>query len=283
MAEPTSISQADVQQSAAVPGLFPDTPRVVFERNPLVEVICQIRFPPILRIATEPPASFQESIRGRYPLFEEERRVSVVQGLPKEWEEVIQAGAQQSSAGVRYIFLTEDQNWRVHLTRDFLALTSMAYRRWDEFREHFDELISALLHVYTPSFYTRIGLRYRNVIRPTQLGLGDDCRWDQLLKSEIVAELGIPLIRDAVVTAKRELVLELTGDAKVAIRHGLIVVDETNGEQQYVIDADFFVDSRTETVDAQGYLDRFHREAGNFFRWCIDDRLYDAMQPRTAV
>lgn len=280
MAEPTSISQADVQQSAAVPGLFPDTPRVVFERNPLAEVICQLRFPPLLRIATEPPAVFQESIRRRYPLFEEDRSVSVAPGLPKELAEAIQA--QQSSAGVRYTFLTEDQNWRAHLTRDFLALTTTAYRRWDEFREHLDELISALLDAYTPSFYIRIGLRYRNVIRPTQLGLGDDCGWDQLLRSEIVAELGLPLIHDAVVEAKRELILGLTGDAKVAIRHGLTIVDETNGEQQFVIDADFFVDSRTETGDAQGYLDRFHREAGNFFRWCIRDRLHDALQPRTA-
>jgi uncharacterized protein (TIGR04255 family) len=43
---------------------FPeDSPRVIYGRNPLEQVICQIRFPTILKIDTELPAAFQEQIR----------------------------------------------------------------------------------------------------------------------------------------------------------------------------------------------------------------------------
>ena len=45
---------------------FPEVERVIYERNPLDEVICQLRFPAILKI-DEPPIAFQEQIRTRYP------------------------------------------------------------------------------------------------------------------------------------------------------------------------------------------------------------------------
>ena len=48
---------------------FPDTPRVIYNKNPLAEVICQLRFPSILLIDAGLPAGFQERIRAMYPLF----------------------------------------------------------------------------------------------------------------------------------------------------------------------------------------------------------------------
>ena len=49
---------------------FPESERVVFRRNTLAEVICQLRFPPILEIAAKDPAAFQEQIRAEYPLYQ---------------------------------------------------------------------------------------------------------------------------------------------------------------------------------------------------------------------
>ena len=42
---------------------FPVTKRIIYKKNPLVEVICQLRFPPILSIDTEIPARFQGAIK----------------------------------------------------------------------------------------------------------------------------------------------------------------------------------------------------------------------------
>ncbi|MCX6020148.1 MAG: TIGR04255 family protein, partial [Chloroflexi bacterium] len=49
--------------------LFPDSERVIYGRNPLVEVICQIRFPTILRISEGNLSDFQDKIRIEYPLY----------------------------------------------------------------------------------------------------------------------------------------------------------------------------------------------------------------------
>ena len=41
-------------------GVFPNSPRVIYERTPLRQVICQLRFRMILRVTAETPAVFQE-------------------------------------------------------------------------------------------------------------------------------------------------------------------------------------------------------------------------------
>ena len=47
---------------------FPEATRVIYHKNPLTDVICQLRFPPILKIDSEIPSLFQDTIREQYPL-----------------------------------------------------------------------------------------------------------------------------------------------------------------------------------------------------------------------
>jgi len=46
---------------------FPDAPRVIYQENPLVEVICQLRFPTILEISASEPALFREQYANSFP------------------------------------------------------------------------------------------------------------------------------------------------------------------------------------------------------------------------
>ena len=50
--------------------LFPPSPRVIYSKAPLVQVICQLRFPTLLSIESQPPVEFQERIRDHFPLLE---------------------------------------------------------------------------------------------------------------------------------------------------------------------------------------------------------------------
>lgn len=50
---------------------FPDTQNFVYENNPLAKVVCQLQFPPILKIDTELPSMFQDSIRDEYSSYSE--------------------------------------------------------------------------------------------------------------------------------------------------------------------------------------------------------------------
>jgi len=258
---------------------FPDVDRVVYERNPLEQVICQLRFPPILRIDSVVPADFQDWIRDQYPFFDEKAGLTaqpspeVLERLPAD---AINALFRPRKA---YEFRSDDQEWVLVLTKDFLALTSNNYVRWEEFAEHLVKPFEALNRSYAPAFFSRIGLRYQNVIQKTKLDLGD-ISWSQLLKPYISAELSLPGIADSIVEAAHNVVVKLDEyDSMVRIQHGLVQRVQ-DGEHCYLIDNDFFTERRTEVEDVWATLSFFNNRSRRLFRWCVEDELHNAMGPQ---
>src|SRR5438132_1497631 len=142
---------------------FPDSPRVIYAKNPLIEVVCQLRFPSILRIDSELPAAFQEKIRGAYPIFRENQITDLKIDLPPEIVQ-LSGGAIPASwrtGKVSYDFISADEQWKVGLTREFIALTTAKYERWEDFKAHLEAPLQAFIELYSPAFFSRIGLRYR--------------------------------------------------------------------------------------------------------------------------
>lgn len=73
--------------------------RQIFKRRQLLEVICQLRFPDILKIESTDPAEFQDRIRGEYPQYQkkvEQLPPQIVNGKP-----VPQGHGQQLSVHLR--------------------------------------------------------------------------------------------------------------------------------------------------------------------------------------
>ena len=67
---------------------FPITDRVSYSHNPLNQVVCQLRFPSILKIEATLPVDFQESIRHEFPIFQERQKQHDAQ-IPKELENAL--------------------------------------------------------------------------------------------------------------------------------------------------------------------------------------------------
>lgn len=256
------------------PAPFPEYQRVIYEKNPLEVVICQVRFPPVLKIDSELPAAFQEAVRADYPLFREASAVAPAADLPSEISKFL--GAMLLSPGRAYGFASEDGAWEVTLTRESLALTCKKYSRWEEFRTHLELPLESLRKQYNPAFFARVGLRYRDVIRKSLLGL-KDVAWGELLNSEIAGEFR-STVANFIENAAHQLILTLPREqARVTIQYGLAPVSE---EVCYVFDSDFSTSERTEINDAVPILNNFNRQAGRLFRWCIAERLHNAMGPR---
>ena len=264
---------------------FPDSPRVVYGKNPLHQVICQLRFPPILRIDSEIPAEYQEKIRQEYPIFQQQPLQP--EGLPpEEILRTIPPGIKEAlfhSSKTAYDFISEDELWTVRLTRDFLALTCRRYERWEQFQQHLTLPLETLLETYKPSFFSRIGLRYQNVIRPSMLGL-EGTKWADLLSPYIACELASPEVATSIQEAGHTIVVKLTDDRGVVrIQHGIVPPEDNGtGEAAYLIDNDFFVNQKigTEKENVWNILNQFKIRARRCFRWCITDRLHEAMEPR---
>ncbi len=255
--------------------LFPPSLRVIYDNAPLIQVICQLRFPSLLSIESKPPVDFQERIRGHFPLLEKVTNPLPVE-LPREIVQMIQA---QASA-ISYEFLTEDRSSTVTLTPESLALSTKNYKQWEHFREQLRVPLAALNDIYRPSFFSRIGLRYQDAIDRAVLGL-QDIPWSKLLRKDILGELALPQFETNLEqVANRTIRVSIPdGSGSLIMRHGLAELKERK-DICYMIDIDFFTEQKTEVENAENTLDHFNTMAGSAFRWFITDTLRDALGPR---
>lgn len=255
--------------------LFPHTDRVLYRRPPLVQVTCQLRFPPILRVEA-PPVDFQERVRKHFPLLERPVNFSLPQQLPAE---VLQAiTSQMGFPGWR--FLTEDRQTTIALSSESLVLTTTAYSRWEEFLNHLRPALAGLIAIYAPGYFSRVSLRYQDFIQREKIGL-DGVPWSSLLRRELLGEAAIPEIEQNLEQSSRLLRLRMPGDGGVfVLQHALAKpADNSQGPVGYIIDLDFAATAKTEVPYAEAALTKLHAHVRNAFRWCITDRLHAALDP----
>jgi uncharacterized protein (TIGR04255 family) len=262
---------------------LPESNRVVYSCNPLTEVTAQLRFPPILKIEAEAPAQFQDAIRGRYQSYREARPAGQLPAeLPPQVRNLIQ-GMGAAVGPVQHVFETQDRGSSVTLSRDSLTLKTTAYTRWEIYRAELEDARAAFEQIYRPAFYSRLGLRYVDVIRRSILGL-NDMPWSELLNAAIGGELSSPEFGESVDSAQRQLHCSLPGeDCFLWLRTGIPPEPGKVGpptERCFLIDCDFHTHGQTEINHVTTKLDTFNRASGNLFRWAIRDRLRDALQPQ---
>lgn len=258
---------------------FPPTDRVIYEKNPIQEVICQLRFPTVLAIGASAPAAYQDKIRRDYPMYSQEQT-----SLPKELSEIIaKLPVPKLGGGLVHRFLTADSKRYIALAPDSIALSESDYKRWEILRREIERAKLALEEIYSPAFYTRIGLRYRDVIDKEAIGLGA-IHWHDLFRDTLIGLLGDPVIGTQVdgIQTQVSIRLDEVPGAQATIRHGLIRAQQT-GKEVYVIDTDWFINERKESNEVIVLLDQFNRTLGNFFRWAISPQLRDALHPTELV
>jgi uncharacterized protein (TIGR04255 family) len=242
-----------------------------------VRFICQVRLPPILRIDTDVPARFQDLIRDEFPLVTEEN-VGLPPELPAEVSQLLRAALTSQAQRKTWRFGSADGGWSVALNRDFLALSTDAYTRWEVFRQRLVVLLESLKAEYRPAFYTRLGLRYQNVIARSDLGLVG-VPWSRLIEPHVAGPMGAPAIAEEIQEATSRILFRLPHDqGSVNLRHGT-GTREHDDEPIYLIDADFFSEDKAEVDNVFPRLDCFNQLATRLFRWCISDELHTAMGP----
>jgi uncharacterized protein (TIGR04255 family) len=261
---------------------FPVTKRIVYKKNPLVEVICQFRFPPILSIDTEIPAKFQEAIKSDYPLFKENAEILVrFPNIPNSIDGALAEKLELSPASINrknYEFLSSDENWKINLTREFLALSTKNYHRWEEFRSYLEKAFKPFLEIYSPLYFSRIGLRYKDIINRSELNLGDTA-WSDLLKPYILGILTDTVVGPNISGITNVTEIKLNDEqSKVRITSGLVEEAQTK-EKAFMIDSDFFTEQKTTIEESLAKLDFFNQRGNRLIQWCITEKLHIAMEP----
>ncbi len=136
----------------SVADLFPEYPRIELREPPLELVVCQVQFPPVFALTTQPPSDFQTLVAKEYPI-----------GGQVEDVMELQAATGQKFAtrlGGAWSFQDKDSLWTVTLNPNFLALEAKRYRNFAEFKSRFASVLGHARSVYPIELRTRLGLRY---------------------------------------------------------------------------------------------------------------------------
>jgi uncharacterized protein (TIGR04255 family) len=238
-------------------------------RSPLSEVICQVRFPAILRIDSEQPAAFQEHVRKYFPQLEIERGLTV-EGSP------LQAEPPTTQAQPRiFRFSTADDAATLSLTTNFVAVSTTAYRHWQEFAEWVQLAVDALCAVYEPTYARRVGLRYINRITRENTGADSVPELLDILREPLTSVLREPAL-EIQSSMQCQLLLPVDEDEQLSLRTGFV-----NGDNPaFMLDLDYFTeDQQIPLQDVLPLCHRYHELVYRAFRWCIKDTQLACFAP----
>ncbi len=256
--------------------MFSREERCIYRKNPITEVICQLRFPEILSIGANLPVDFQEAIREEFPRYSarQESPAPKLTGAPGNLR------LENQPKVTNYQFASADGTWRVNLTGTFISLACSRYTCWEDFAAKLDKPLAAFIRIYKPAWFDRVGLRYVNAVSRKSLDLeGTPFRelisgcWLGILTEEDMAESAASRC-----TVDTEFALRGGCRAKIHAGPGLL---KRNGQQdpevRFIFDQDLYMPGKLELNLAAGALQTLHSQSWSIFRGAITDTLHEAM------
>lgn len=251
--------------------MFSREKRCHYHNSPLIDVICQLRFPRILTINVNAPAEFQEQIRKHYPQYNTTTETPMPQNP-----------GQAQMPIVNHRFSSQDGIWHINLTCDTIAFSTRAYTGWEDFAERLDGPLAAFIQIYKPAYFERVGLRYMNFFSRKKLGL-DGTPFRDMFAPEylgLMSDESLPensFNRNTVDTD-----FDIGNGCRVQLHAGPGLVN-INGKQanevHFILDCDYYTTGNIPVNYSVGALQTLHGKSYPLFRGAITERLHNAMEP----
>ena len=186
---------------------------------------------------------------------------------------------------INYTFLSADGRWKLNLTRDFIALSTIRYSGWEEFARHLDKPLAAFIKLYHPAYFQRVGLRYVNIISREKLGL-ENIPWTELIAPAYTGPLGEGDVREEnFAGCNLDFTLKLDSSCHAKIHAGPNKVKSSlpgaavDPEMKFVFDMDLFMGGDTPCTLSAAALETLHGHATRIFEGAVTDTLRSAMDP----
>jgi uncharacterized protein (TIGR04255 family) len=246
---------------------------------PLVKVIAQLRFPPVLSIGQDAyMAAFQEHVRGRYPVLRPEMNIEAIIG-PE--------GVQQQTTRVWRFHDVED-DWSVVLSTGFVALETKRYTSRDDFIRRLGEVFDALNGMADPKpvvVSDRLGVRYVNRLT----GADATDRLQDLIRPEMYGPLTMAMpVGMEFVASIGQAHFRLDGPQMQA-RWGKLPADAAFlpdvppvSEPSWMLDIDVFFDGQSPFEPTASTKAAAHasNHAYRFFHWAMQPNFIDERRVR---
>jgi uncharacterized protein (TIGR04255 family) len=264
---------------------LPETPHVVFENPPLALALCQVQFANVLNVANPGfVAPFQQAIQELYPIAGQAEQVQIELGLAPG-----DVGVRGQARSQQWRFTDDTDDWTVVLTPNFVALETRAYEDFKVFLTRLRQVLDAVTRHIRPPFVTRIGLRYIDEIRQT------DLPGSSVVRQELLGPLASLNISKYAELSMQELILRFPKSRGINIHHGLFpngtTVTPRSGETApeglfYLLDFDVFREFRPVQKQAMNpetickHVAEYNKTIYQLFRWFVTDEYISTLEVR---
>lgn len=228
---------------------LPDFTKTTFNRNFIKTAVCEIRFPILLELENTPPKAFQKTFRRKYPNFAVRTSIN------------LQVGDQKKENF--YVFSSLDKVWTISIKSSSISIETNKYTSFTEFLDRFTELLPEANKFIDSPIYTRVGLRFIDVIPKN---LTDIDGW---IKKELLnpfSQIGEPTMFWSAVKGKSE-------HGNFTFQYG---VQETN-QSEVILDFDFFVEN-IEVKQVTETLKKLHQDSLKLFHWSIEEKSFSYLK-----
>jgi uncharacterized protein (TIGR04255 family) len=244
-------------EKRALPFL-PALPPARYARNFLRQVVCELRFPTLFELnSSTPNAQFATAIRKSYPHHSHQIADMAVNGDSIERIHT-------------HIFKSKNLDWSVTLRSTALTLEASNYTSFSDFTDRINSLLDIASGVIDSDFFTRIGLRYINII-PMSLVDGNTESFRGWVRESLVAAL-----IDDDLGMLNEYSGRLAGKAEFGgflFMHG-VGYHPTKRTPEYFLDFDFWRDN-VEIKDTIDTITTLHSNQFSMFRWALGPRAQE--------
>ncbi|MEJ6475979.1 TIGR04255 family protein [Pseudoalteromonas piscicida] len=255
---------------------FESKPRVKFQKNPLIEVASELVFvSPVEDMEQgEKLVSLHTKIKDKLPLFKKAKSVAL------HVDTKDQSVSQVES--VLYEFASLDETVKVFIEPEKLTFLTSDYQSKEEFFSYIDYVYEALRSLELTNPIKRVALRYKDVIRRSQLGNEFiNTEWSELIRESLISIFKDNDLIENILGTQSNFTIKLNGidrNAKMSAQYGVVEHNETK-EQCFMIDSEFYTDGVFEYDTASKFLQEANIKARDFFQWCIKPKLYEALEP----
>jgi uncharacterized protein (TIGR04255 family) len=225
----------------------PQVARRHYSRNFIRQAVCELRFPTIFEIDDRrPPQVFWNAVRRT---FQTHDLISKVNLSPAKVEH-----------GNAHRFTTPKGRWTAILRNSSVSLETFQYNSFEDFEENLRVIVNAASQMIDSEFYTRIGLRYINLL-PIEGGGVDG--W---VNPVLIAPLATGVLGDS-----SEFAGQVRGNTACGgyyFQHGIGVDQAASASKGYVLDFDFYCDD-VPVANAWETIRALHSEEHSLFRWAL--------------
>jgi len=240
-----------------------------YKKNFISAVIFRVDFSPILHLQEKISPDYQESIRDRFPKFEQrdvvEHTVHMAD-IEKKEEKVFYK---------EWSFYNMDKSIKVTAHYNWLAVEFFRYSTFPNFRETVAWVYEKFESFYKPLVCTRIGLRYINSIT---LPEGHPLEWSNFLAEPIACGIEKFPEREDLARAMSQFLLK-RDDHAVLVNFGMPNREfpAKISRKEFILDLDCST-SDCENREPLSSLNAFQIELEKIFELSITDQLRNIME-----